>query len=165
MREPHVFERRFLKSIEPSHTQHGALYYPVTITLKDGIVLPRAIAMRRSCAAQEFNLEVVGSRIVTPLDVSEVNPSELRLPREIVDRVNEVGETAMNSVAFIARTTSGKHFAYWGPSPMPGDVDFLELPEGFSPAEIESVELIRPPPPSLPAAKSPRPESIALCLY
>lgn len=160
-----AFERRHLDSIEPSFTQRGARYYPVSLVLIDGSVVSRAVIMREVDAAQEFNLDHVEMRRVAPSEVSDVRENPATLPRWFVNRVNSVDETAQSSIAFIAQAKRGNAFSFWGPSPLPGDIDFLELPSGVAPGDIASVEFVRPTPESsLPTARSTDRRSIALCL-
>ncbi len=160
-----IFERRYLGSIEPSFTQLGVRYYPVSLVLTDGSALPKAVIMSEVDASQEFNLDHLEMRRVAPSEVSEVKENPAALPRKLVNRINKVCETAQSSIAFIARTKKDEVFSFWGPSPLPGDIDFLELPSGVSPGDISSVEFIgQLVESSLPAAHYPDRKSIALCL-
>jgi len=165
-REAAEFKQRFSCSIHPSVTHTGRPYFPASIRTKDGKSIRMAILMKRTDAIKVFNMENAQSREIPVDAISIVSPSEDRIDYSITNKINRQFETSMSNMSFILKMKDGREIAYWGSSVLPGDIDFLKLPNGFSQDEIRKIHFIRPPPPKdLPFAIEPNDVDIALCFY
>lgn len=167
---PRAFEKRFLTEIRPSYargTRHQRVpYYPATCRTTEGRVYPHVIFFRESTIEESYCLDRLRSRLLSPLIVTEAMQSRERIPRRVVNRVNAQGETGHGGVCFILAMNDGRKVSCFGGTALGGEYDFLRLPSGFDPAEVKSVQFIRPLPPSDMAKAAPLSiEDMTYCLY
>ncbi len=117
-----------IHAIEPSHAGPDETYWPCSLVLSDGQVVPRAVCRvnRRWSDNGDW---------INPENVSEVRPSPYRLPAALADKLYKAGESGMGYVIYIMKLRSRRSLV----CSSGGIVDFPGLPEGVVGSDIIDV--------------------------
>jgi len=117
-----------LSEIEPSKVKEREFHFPCMLKLRDGKIVERVI-----CVEDSRGFE--GDWWIHPKDVSEVLPSEERLPAALATKLYEAGESGMGYEVFNLKTKEGKEFT----CVTHNVVDFPQLPKGVRTSDIAEV--------------------------
>lgn len=117
-----------IMSIEPSRTPDHETFWPCELVLSNGDVMPRVICRENARWSDKGDW-------INPEHITEVRPSNRRLPAPLAEKLYATGESGMGYILYILELRSKQTFVCVSG----GIVDFPALPDGVLTGDILDV--------------------------